>query len=160
MNKTKRLVFSALFAALCCVLTMIIRIPSPIGGFVNLGDSAVLASGIYLGGTYGFVAAGLGSALADFFSGYAIYAPATFLIKGLMALVMHCLAKKGGKKHLILAAIVSEIIMCVGYYVFEGILYGFYTGLLNVPANIIQGLCGAVAGLILVGIFKKSKINF
>ena len=40
---------------------------------------------------YGFLAAGLGSALADIFSGYAIYAPATFLIKGLMVLAAYCI---------------------------------------------------------------------
>lgn len=160
MNKTKTIVFSSLFSALCCVLTMIVKIPSPIGGFINLGDAAVLASGCFLGGGYGFFAAALGSALADVFSGYIIYAPATFIIKGLMAQVMWIFFKKEKRGLIVLGACLAELIMCVGYYIFDGFLYGFIESLINIPANLVQGFFGIVVGLILIGIFKKSKINF
>ncbi len=160
MNKTRKIVFSSLFAALCCVLTMIIKIPSPLGGFVNLGDAAVLTSGYFLGGLYGFLAAAIGSALADIFSGYIIYAPATFFIKGIMGYVM-CKFSKGDKKaHIIVSAVVCEIIMCAGYYIFEGFLYGFSEALVNILPNVFQGIACIIAGLIIIGIFKKSKINF
>ena len=76
-----------MLAALTCVATIVIKIPSPLNGYINLGDCIVLLSGWLLSPVYGFFAAGLGSALADLFSGYAAYAPATFLIKGLMALI-------------------------------------------------------------------------
>lgn len=160
MNKTRKIIFSSLFAALCCVLTMIIRVPSPIGGFMNLGDAAVLASGYFLGGIYGFFAAAVGSALADVFSAYVIYAPATFVIKGLMALILYLFSKNGKKHTLIIGALLAEIFMCAGYYVFEGFLYGFAQSLINVPANLIQGLFGLLVGLLLISVFKKSKINF
>lgn len=90
MNKglsTKKLVITALMAALTCVATMIITIPSPLKGYINLGDCVVLSAGWMLAPGYAFFAAGLGSGLADVFSGYVLYAPATFLIKGLMAIV-------------------------------------------------------------------------
>ena len=74
-----------LFAALCTVMTLVIQIPSPMQGYVNLGDCAVLLSAWVLGPVYGGVAAGTGSMLADLFSGYAHYAPGTFLIKLCMA---------------------------------------------------------------------------
>ena len=48
---------------------------------------------------YAFVSAGLGSALADVFSGYLVYAPATFVIKGLMALVAFAFCKILAKNH-------------------------------------------------------------
>ena len=86
-GKTKQIVTAALFAALACVATMVIKIPSPMDGYLNLGDCVVLAAGWLLAPGYGFLAAGLGSGLADLFSGYAAYAPATFAIKGLMALI-------------------------------------------------------------------------
>ena len=86
-GKTKQIVTAALFAALACVATMVIKIPSPMDGYLNLGDCVVLAAGWLLAPGYGFLAAGLGSGLADLFSGYAAYAPATFVIKGLMALI-------------------------------------------------------------------------
>ena len=37
-NKVRRIVMAALLAALTCVATMIIKIPSPLQGYVNLGD--------------------------------------------------------------------------------------------------------------------------
>ena len=83
-EKTRKLVTAALLAALTCVATMVIKIPSPLHGYLNLGDGVVLLAGWVLTPGYGFLAAGLGSALADLISGYLIYAPATFLIKGLI----------------------------------------------------------------------------
>ena len=86
-NKTRKIVLAALLASLTCVATMLIKVPSPLKGYVNLGDCVVLLSGWILSPLYGFFAAGIGSALADIFSGYVIYAPATFVIKGAMALI-------------------------------------------------------------------------
>ena len=86
---TKKIVMASMLASLCCVATMIIKIPSPLKGYLNLGDCVVLLSGFMLSPLYGFFAAGIGSALADIFSGYVIYAPATFVIKGVMALIAY-----------------------------------------------------------------------
>ena len=59
-SKTKKLVISALLTALVCVATMIVKIPSPLKGYLNLGDCVVLVSGWLLSPVYGFLAAGLG----------------------------------------------------------------------------------------------------
>ena len=58
-TKTKKLVMTALMAALTCIATMIIVIPSPLKGYINLGDCLVLTSGWILSPAYGFFAAGL-----------------------------------------------------------------------------------------------------
>lgn len=76
MKKTLKLVRAAMFCALSCVATMVIRIPSPMNGYVNLGDCFVLLGGWILGPYYGFLAGGVGSALADFLLGYGHYVPA------------------------------------------------------------------------------------
>lgn len=86
-KKIRKLVLAALLAALVCVATMVVQIPSPMQGYVNLGDCFVLLSGWLLGPWYGFAAGGIGSMLADIFLGYAHYAPGTLVIKGVMALV-------------------------------------------------------------------------
>lgn len=86
-SKIKKMVLTALLAALTCVATMIIQIPSPMNGYVNLGDCFVLLSGWLLGPWLGFAAGGIGSMLADIFTGYAHYAPGTLVIKGLVALI-------------------------------------------------------------------------
>ena len=85
MNKTKTLTVSAMLAALACVATLI-NVPS-VDGYKNLGDCIVLLSGCLLGPLYGALAAGMGSALSDIILGYAYYAPATLVIKGVMALM-------------------------------------------------------------------------
>lgn len=164
-TKTKKIVMAALMAALACVATMIIKIPSPLKGYLNLGDCIVLTAGWLLSPTYGFLAAGLGSALADVFSGYVTYAPATFIIKGLMALIafygFKLLNKKiGNLPSRIISGIVAEIVMILGYFVFEGFLYGFIPSAVNIPANGVQGIAGLIIGVILIKVFEKSKITF
>lgn len=160
---TAKIVMSALIAALACVATMIIRIPSPLKGYINLGDCIVLIAGWFLPPVYAFFAAGIGSALADIFSGYVNYAPATFIIKGLMAIIAFYGFKLLNKKlrptlSRIISGISAELMMIAGYLVFESCLYGFVPSLVNVPANCIQGVAGLVCGIILMKIFDSSKI--
>ena len=162
-EKTRKLVVAALLAALTCVATMIIKIPSPMKGYLNLGDCVVLLAGWVLAPGYGFLAAGLGSALADVLSGYVLYAPATFLIKGGMALVAFygykVLRKKlGSLTSKILSGIAAEILMVLGYFVFEGFLYGFVPSVVNIPANGAQGVAGVVIGIVLLNVLEKSKV--
>ena len=163
-TKTKKIVMAAMLAALACVATMIIKIPSPLKGYLNLGDCIVLVAGWMLFPTYGFLAAGLGSALADLFSGYVTYAPATFVIKGLMALIafygfklLH--NKIGNLPSRIITGIFAEIMMILGYFVFEGFFYGFVPSLVNIPANGVQGIAGLIIGVVLIKIFEKTKIT-
>lgn len=162
--KTKQLATASLIAALVCVATMVIKIPSPLKGYINLGDCVVLLAGWVLSPAYAFLAAGIGSALADLFSGYLVYAPATFIIKGLMALIalygFKLLNKKFGNIVCrITSGIVAEIIMVLGYYIFEGFMYGFGPSAVNIPANSIQGVAGIIIGVMLIKIFEKSKIT-
>ena len=164
-NATQRIVIASLLAALTCVATMIIKIPSPLKGYVNLGDCIVLICGWMLSPLYGFLAAGLGSALADVFSGYIIYAPATFLIKGCMALIafygFRLLHKKATYLlSVIISGIVAEIAMISGYFMFEGFLYGFVPSLVNIPANSAQGIAGLILGCILINVLRKSNVTF
>ena len=79
------LAFSAMFSALVFAMTWI-AIPLPLGN-INLGDCMVLLGAWLLGGAWSAVACAFGAALTDLLGGYAIYAPATFLIKALMVVV-------------------------------------------------------------------------
>ena len=152
-EKTKKIVFTAMFAALCCVATCLIVVPIPGGvGYVNLGDVFVLMAAWCLGG-YGAIAAGIGCALADVWSGYAVYAPATFVIKTCVALIgyyLYVVCKKLIRREGIdflprlLAAIASEIFMALGYCVFEWIVYGAAAAVAGIPFNLLQGGCATV----------------
>ena len=162
-NITRNVVISALLAALVCVATMLIKVPSPLKGYLNLGDGIVLLCGWLLSPVYGFLAAGIGSALADLFAGYVIYVPATFVIKGLMAVVAYYgvrwLSKGiGNLPASVIAGIVAEIVMVLGYYIFEGFLYGFAESLVNIPANAVQGVAGIILGTTLNKVFQKTNL--
>ena len=162
-TRTQKIVTAAMLAALACVATMIIKIPSPMKGYLNLGDCVVLLAGWVLSPVYGFLAAGIGSALADIFSGYVIYAPATFVIKGLMAIIAYYLFKLisnqiGNLPSRIISGVAAELIMVFGYFIFEGFLYGFMPSAVNIPANAVQGVAGLIIGTLLIKIFEKNKI--
>ncbi len=146
----KQLAFTAVFAALCCVGTLVVVIPLPASGYFNAGDVFVLLAGWCLGPLYGSVAAALGSALADVFSGFSLYAPATFLIKGVDALaayLVYSFLKKFIKKNAhdflprAVSALFAEAIMVLGYFLFESILYGFVGAMPNILGNTLQGVC-------------------
>ena len=160
-TKTKKIVITALMAALACVATMVIKVPSPLNGYLNLGDCIVLVAGWMLPPAYGFFAGGIGSAFADILSGYVAYAPATFVIKGLMAIVAFFGFKLINKKlgflpSRIISGVVAEIVMILGYFVFEGFLYGFIPSAVNIPANGVQGVAGLILGVIIIKIFEKT----
>ncbi len=48
--------------------------------------------------------------------------------------------------------------MVIGYYIFEGFLYGFYATLINALVNSVQGVFGIVVAIIAVKVFKKNNI--
>ena len=162
--KTKRIVITALMSAMVCVATMMIKIPSPMKGYLNIGDGIVLLCGWLLAPGYGFIAAGLGSALADMFSGYITYAPATFLIKGLMALIVFACFKLMNKRigklpSQMIGAVLAEVAMVLGYFVFEGFMYGFVPSAVNLLPNAVQGAAGLILGTLLVKVFERLKIT-
>jgi uncharacterized membrane protein len=155
--KIRKLVSAGLFAALVCVATLLIAIPLPTGGFANLGDVFVILAGGMLG-PIGAVSAGLGAALADLFLGYGIYAPATFVIKGGMALLVWWLTKnmKTRPAFVWVAAFLAELWMVLGYFLFELCLYAPAAAAANLLGNGAQGLVALIAAPPLFFILKKN----
>lgn len=164
MKNTKRLVLMALLTALTCVATMVIEIPSPSDGYINLGDCFVLISAWVLGPVGGAVAAGVGSAMADLLLGYAYYAPGTLIIKALMALVAGlCFrAMRGWNKNTvarILSGIPAEIVMVVGYFGYAALLLGKgIAAAASIPGNVFQGIVGIVAAVALCSVTELSGL--
>lgn len=161
LEKTLKLTYTAMLTAMVCVATMLIRIPTMVG-YTNLGDGFILLSAFLFGPFYGAVAGGIGSMLADIISGYAFYAPATLVIKGLIAviaaLLWKAMRKRGGDKvwKKILASLVAEIWMAAGYWTFETLFLGeAKAALASIPNNIAQGLVGVVLGMVLYYALSK-----
>lgn len=161
VSKTKSMVLTALFAALTCVATMSLHIPTPgTGGYIHPGDALVVISGILLGPVHGALAAGIGSALADFMGGYMIYVPITFFVKSLIAVICYCSYHKllNKVKPMLIKTIItgcfSTLTVAFGYLFFEYFMYGA-GALASVPANIIQGISGLIISSILLPLLKQ-----
>ena len=164
-KKLMNVLYAALFAALVFVSTMIIKIPTLTGGYMNIGDGMVMICGWLLGPVWGALAAGIGSMLADLV-GYPIYAGATFVIKALMALAAYGIAKvlkpifKNFKfMAYFVAGLVSEIIMVGGYFLFEATVMSYGWGaIVSVIPNMMQGVVGIAVGIVLMTVFDKTKL--
>ena len=163
MNKTQTMVKGALLAALTTVATMVIHIPSPTNGFVNLGDCFVLLAGWLLGPFWGFLAGGIGSAMADMLLGYTHYVPGTFIIKGLTALIAAVLFEKlkgKGFTSLIVSSVVGEAEMVLGYFLFASLILGKgMARALSIPGNVFQATVGIIAGIALYKVAEKTGMN-
>ncbi|BBF45177.1 substrate-specific component PdxU2 of predicted pyridoxin-related ECF transporter [Lachnospiraceae bacterium KM106-2] len=164
-NKTVRLVITALFAALTYVATTLIQIPSPMSGYIHLGDGFVLLSGLVLGPFYGGLAAGIGSMLADLLSGYGHYVPGTFVIKFLAAFacgwIFSLLKKRGNVKNLstlagIVGGMAGMVIVVIGYFFYSSLFLGKgIAAISSIPGNILQGITGTVVATLLFPVLYK-----
>ena len=164
-GKLKKMILAALFAALCCVATIVVQIPSPTNGYLHLGDCAVLLSGVLLGRAYGAAAAAIGSTMADVITGYAHYAVATFIIKAIMAAAAWAVYSALGKGilssalRLGIAGVVSELIMTVGYFAYDCQLRGQgLAAAASIPNYVIQGGIGIVAAVIIIKALERTPI--
>lgn len=165
-GNARLLALTGLFAALGCVGTMVLQIPSPTGGYMNLGDAVVILGAWLLGPVYGAVAGGVGPALADLLSGYAVYVPATLVIKALMALTAARLYRALGKRGLLLSALAAEVPMVLGYWLFDGALAALSGGgalglclvgsAVGIPSNLVQAAFGAAASTLLALALRRS----
>lgn len=162
--KVKKLVMAALFAALATVMTMVIQVPSPMQGYVNLGDCAVLLAAWVLGPLYGGAAAGIGSMLADLLLSYAHYAPGTLLIKFAMGVAagfifrgMHHRQRTCTLAAQAVSGLVAEAIMVLGYFGYASLLLGKgLAAAASIPGNVVQGLFGLVAATAVYTILERS----
>lgn len=154
-EKLKKIILAALFAALACVATMSIRIPTPgTSGYIHPGDAIVILSGAILGPWWGLLAAGIGSAMSDLIGGYFVYVPITFIIKGLIAmctgLVFGAIGKSTKTRYIavLIGGVIDIILVAGGYFVCEFFIYGAGAAA-SIPANIIQGVGGLIISAVL-----------
>lgn len=178
LKDTKFLVTAALLAALTCVATMAIKLPTPTFGYIHLGDGLVLLCGFILGPFYGALAAGIGSMFADLLSGYAIWAPGTFIIKSLTAFIASLLyrllkrslsGKTGNYGRIVAGGLIGEAFMVFGYFLYNifviSITNGAFDGVsvaaaitesaAEIPFNMVQGIAGIFIAVLLLPILSK-----
>lgn len=144
-KKTKRLALGGQLCAVTLVLTLV-SLPLPGGhGYVNLGDAGVYLCALLLPGWFGWLAAAAGSVLADVALGWALYAPATFLIKGLTALLVSLSQRRPRPAA---SAMACCMLVPLGYFLYEWALFSLSAALPSLLPNVVQALLGAGLGLL------------
>jgi uncharacterized membrane protein len=161
-TKTKVIVINSLFIALTLVATMFINIKLPImgnGGLIHLGNVPLFIAAIVYGKKTGAVAGAFGMGLFDLLSGWALWAPFTFIIVGAMGFVVGLISEKvPGKRIFVntLAVAAALIIKVVGYYFTEVLLYGNWIQPFgSIPGNIMQVAIAGIIVIPLVGRLQK-----
>ena len=120
----RRITVTALMAALIFVLTVVPRVPTPVGGYIHLGDAGVNFAALAFGPWVALFSGGVGTALADLM-GYPQWAIFSLIIHGLQGLAIGWIARKeftlwrGA-----LAVIAGTAIVVAGYFIAGTILVG------------------------------------
>jgi uncharacterized membrane protein len=154
LTNPRTLATTAIMTALVLALTLLIHVPTPIGGYAHLGDIAVNFAALAFGPIIGLISAGIGTALADVLGGYASFAPLTLVVHGLQGLVVGLIYwRKRSTTTLIAAVVVGAVIVVAGYFIGEALFYGGPAeASLEIPSNIVQELVGMVGILVFLAV--------
>lgn len=167
-SRTNKIVLTAMMMCIIMLAIMFIKIPIPFTqGYVHPGDAMIFLAVLVLGWKYGAIAAAFGGMLGDVLGGFAAWAPWTFCIKGIMAIILGLIVeaafrKEGNGRAKIMAIeiagmIIAGVVMTAGYYVAEGLMYGSWvTAALGIPWNIGQFAVGMVLAIIISEALCKS----
>lgn len=147
-------VLIALFSALVCVLTIFVRIPWG-KGYINFGDTLIFLAASLLGPVGGMIAGAIGSSLADLFSGFATYAPFTFVVKGgegflCGILYTYVFRKQRPMLRRLFSMLIAGAWMIIGYFLTDLMLYGWEASLFNFVSGPIQAGASLVVALIVM----------
>lgn len=165
--RTLDLVVTAMLIALVFVATLLLNIKLPItanGGLVHLGTGMLFVIAIVFGPKKGAIAAAVGMGLFDLFSGWTLWAPFTFLTRGLQGYIVGKIAwSKGRNGHSssfnLLAMILSVPFMLGGYYICETVLFSSWiVPAASIPGNIVQNVVGIGVALPVCIVLKKISV--
>ena len=159
-KKLLNMVYTAMFTAMIFALTRFIQIPVA-SGYVHFGDALIYIVASTLGGVWALFAAALGAMLADLTSGFAVYAPATIIIKILIALPFVLINKKSEKILTPISAlltILSGAITVLGYFAADLIIDKAYA-VVDIPGNAIQAAGSAILFIVISAAFDAAKLK-
>lgn len=162
-NVIKDMVYTSLFAALVCVATFIIKVPSVVtNGYTHLGDGFIFISVILLGKRNGAWAGAIGASLADIMGGYAYYAFPTFIIKFIMGYMMGVIIEMlpHVKYKWVAGSLAGSVWQVLAYYVVGSLMVGnFISTIAEIPGNAIQSIAGIIVAYTFMQVFKRTSVG-
>jgi len=143
----RTLALTGVMTAIIFILTRAVQIPTPVSGYVHLGDAGVLFTGFAFGPVVGAIASALGTALADLTSPYAQWAPFTLVIHGLMGLAAGMIVRgESNFWRLILGCVVAGVILIAGYFIAGLVLVGM-EAVLEIAPNLAQIVAASIVSV-------------
>lgn len=158
------LILTAMLISLVFVATFFITIKLPIaakGGIVHFGTAMLFIAAILFGPKKGAIAGAVGMALFDLISGWTLWAPFTFIARGIQGYIVGKIAwsnNRNGSSVIfnLLAMIVSIPFMLAGYYICELVLFNSWViPLGSIPGNITQNILGICVAIPVCIVLKK-----
>lgn len=122
-EKLRLMSLTGLFAAIICLLTGYLHVPTG-AGYTHIGDSGVFLAASMLPTPYAAAAAAIGAGLADGIGGFGVWIPATVVIKALTALLFTCKKDKLLCLRNLLALIPALVLCIVGYSLYQWLFMG------------------------------------
>ncbi len=169
ISATREVVLDGLLVAIVFVMTYFIQIKLPVavnGGLIHMGNVALFTIALVFGKRRGAIAGAFGMGLFDILSGWAAWAPYTFVIRGVMGFIIGSVSdtkEKNGASMLfnLTAIVLGSIWMIAGYYGAEGFMYGNWTAPMTaIPGNIIQLVIGTVVAVPLSRMLLRFQKTF
>ena len=158
-HSTKDMVLAGMGIALVFVATLInIKLPIGQGGLIHLGNVPLFLFAILFGKKTGAIAGAFGMGLFDLMGGWTPWAPATFMVVGLMGYTVGLVAERNDSTAgYVLAVVLACVIKVAGYYVAEALIYGNWVQpVLSIPGNLMQIGVAALIVLPMAGTLKKA----
>ena len=156
-SNIKNLCLTAVFTAIVYVFTAYFHIPSHTG-YTHVGDAFIYLSACLLPLPYAIFVGAVGALLADVLTGFAIWAPASIIIKTVTVLFFTSKSAKIMSARNLFALLPSAITCFVGYYTYEAI---FFSNFIAAAAGLIGYATQSVLSsllFVLLGI-SLDKIN-
>ncbi len=156
-NKIKHMCLSGVFTCIVFVFTAYLHIPSHTG-YTHIGDGFIYLAACLLPLPYSAFVGAVGALLADCLTGFAIWAPASVIIKTVTVLFFSCHGEKIIRPRNLIALIPSAILCSGGYYLYDTLITGsFIAPLTGIPGYITQSVLSSIL-FILAG-YTLDKIN-
>jgi energy-coupling factor transport system substrate-specific component len=105
--------------AVVFVMTRFITFTIGPGGYLHLGDIAIYVAAFLFGPLVALISGAVGTSLADLHLGYGAWAPGTFIIHGLQAVVAGLIAWRRGLTPMVIAGIIGGAIVVIGYFLYQ-----------------------------------------
>ena len=158
-HKIKLICTVGVLTAVVFLLTAYLHIPSHTG-YTHIGDGIIYLSACLLPLPYAIFVGAAGALLADCLTGFAIWAPASVIIKAMTVLFFSRKNEKIVCLKNILAMIPAWALCIGGYYLYEAILTGnFIAPLAGLWGYTTQCILSGIVFILLGTAFDKLKLK-